>query len=168
MHAELLELLCTCYFRRMHPLPDYDDPVKNMECLKIHDLFMNDIILRLCKFRDTDSRSISFEQVLKQHRKRLDTNTYEEIKQLILKYRALTKNIEAHRDTRIAHLAKRDTTHLKPPFEMEEAVRMAIDIGDRFAGNREEYKLLDIDLCRAVLSDKQSNHPMHPTAESGG
>lgn len=156
LHVELLELLCTCYFRKRHPLPNSDDPTQNLECIKIHELFMNDIILRLCKFRDTDTRNISFVQVLKKRKNKLETKSVQELTELVKKYRALTDNIEAHRNTRIAHLAKRDATNLKPPFEIDKAVRLALEIGDKLSGRREDYKLLGTDLRETVL-DKETN-----------
>src|SRR5215510_792011 len=46
-----------------------ENTLQNLKILKIDALFFDDIILRLCKFRDSDSRSLSFEQVAKELRK---------------------------------------------------------------------------------------------------
>lgn len=79
---EVLELLSSCFVKDRPPMPEFDDSLKNLESVKIHLLAQNDIILRLCKFRDTDPRSVSFDQVLKARRRSMgqeDTTLHSQI-----------------------------------------------------------------------------------------
>lgn len=153
---EVLELLSSCFVRDRLSMPNFDDPLKNLESVKILSLVQNDIILRLCKFRDTDSRSVSFDQVLKARRKSMGQEDITRIKHRIDKYRKLTRNLDEHRNAYIAHIAKRDRTHLRPPAEIKEVVRTAVEISDMLAGERTGYKLHDVDLRAEVLDEKSS------------
>jgi hypothetical protein len=152
---EVLEILWSCYLWQMLPYElESDDPIKNLRASKFNELLISDIILRLCKFRDDDSRSLSFEQVVKNLRKRSVTkNRVEDIEPLIKEYKTITQNIENHRNTYIAHLAKRDRTHLKPPSEIYEAIRLAVNITDKLSGDQNAYSIEGTDLRKAVLQD---------------
>ena len=132
LSLEMLEILWSYYLLQALPSTlDSDDPLENLRTLKFIVLLQGDIILRLCKFRDNDSRSLSFEQVVKDLRTRPATkDRVDGLEPLIKKYRAITQNIENHRDTYIAHCSKRDRTHLKPQIEIYEVIRLAVQITD--------------------------------------
>src|SRR5205814_9173040 len=106
--------------------PDLDTTYENMRELKFVQLLINDLILGLCKLRDDNSNSFCFPQVLKMLRKRaaskdLVVNLEPEIK----RYNLITHNLEIHRNTYIAHLAKRGTSHLKPPSGILEGIYLS-------------------------------------------
>jgi hypothetical protein len=151
--SEVLELLWSCYLWKTVSI-DSEDALENMKALKFVQLLVNDIILRLCKFRETDARSLSFDQVFKELRKRAAskdrvTGLETELKE----YRRRTINLENHRDTYIAHLSKRDHTHLDPPVEILDTIRLAVRISDILAGSRNAYKVLNIDLRAEALGE---------------
>ena len=131
--------------------PDSNDPLENLKTIRFVQLLINDITLRLCKFRDDDTRSLSFDQVYKVLRKRsASADRVTGLDQEIARYRQLTKNLENHRDAHIAHLSKRGGGHLKPLIEICDSIRMAVTITDKLSGGPNTYNLLDIDL-RAEL-----------------
>jgi len=149
---EILELLWSYYLLRQEPEVS-DDPVSNLRSMKIIQLLHNDIILRLCKFRDKDPRSLSFDQLLKQEKKSND-NSNSKLKTLtdrVKKYRDLTKNIENHRESYVAHLSKRGNEHLKPLAELQEAIKLALELTDDFWGEENQYKIEGVDL-RIILN----------------
>jgi len=152
---EVLEILWSYYLWQTLPSElDSHDPLENLRALKFNELLIGDIILRLCKFRDNDSRSLSFEQVVKDLRKRSATkDRVEDIEPLIKKYKTTTQNIENHRNTYIAHLTKRDRIHLKPPGEIYEAIRLAVQITDKLSGDQNAYSIEGTGLRKAVLED---------------
>ena len=131
-----------------------DNALESFRTLKFSQLLCDDIILRLCKFSDGDSRSLSFEQAAKELRKRPATrDRVEDIEPLIKEYKTTTQSIRNHRNTRIAHLAKSDRTHLKPPTEIREAIQLALQIIDQLSGDQNEYRIEGIELRDAMLSD---------------
>lgn len=71
MGLEMLETLYSYYLlRAVSPETESSDALTNMRKMKFAQLLTNDIILRLCKFRDDNSMSLSFDQVNKVLRKR--------------------------------------------------------------------------------------------------
>ena len=67
----MLDLLYSHYLLKSVSVePESEDALGNMRRIKMAQLLTNDIILRLCKFRDDDSRSLSFDRVYKALRKR--------------------------------------------------------------------------------------------------
>lgn len=117
-------------------------------------LLTQDVILRLCKFRDKDSRSLSFDQALKALRKNASgTDRLKDVETRIKEYRRLTMNLGAHRDASVAHLSKQGSAHLKPPLQMFEAVRLAVDIVDDLSGERNPYQILNVNLRHEVLGE---------------
>jgi hypothetical protein len=152
---EMLEILSSFYFLQRNGLAgNSDDALDNMARIKFIQLLTNDIILRLCKFRDESSMSLSFIQVLKALRKRATTKSrVENIEADIKKYNSLTSNLESHRNAYIAHLSKRDRTHLRPPVELFDCIALAIEVTDKLCGCKNSYELLDIDLRRALFGE---------------
>ena len=149
--SEILDILFSCYLLRSLS-PSSDDPLENLKTTKFVHLVTNELTLRLCKFRDKDSRNLSFEQVFKTLKKKhIAVDQLNILEKQIKKYRQLTISLEAHRDAHVAHLAKRGTGHLKAPLEVLDAVRLAVEIVDIILGTRNEYRVLDVDLRRAVL-----------------
>jgi hypothetical protein len=68
---EMLETLYSYYLlRAVSSEIESRDALTNMSRMKFVQLLTNDIILRLCKFRDDNSMSLSFDQVNKALRKR--------------------------------------------------------------------------------------------------
>lgn len=155
LSLEVLEGLWSYYLLQTLPSElDSDDTLKNLRTLKFIDLLIGDIILRLCKFRDGDSRSLSFEQVVKNLRKRSATKgRVEDLESLIKTYKATTQNIENYRNAYIAHLSKCDRTHLKPTSEIYEAIQLAVRITDELSGKQNSYSIEGIDLRKAALKD---------------
>jgi hypothetical protein len=151
--VEVLEILWSYYLLKQQTC-DSDISFENMKAMKFVQLLGNDIILGLCKFRDKDSRSLSFDQVFKELRKRAASKGYvKDIETKMAEYRRLTLNLQSHRDTYIAHLSKRDHAHLNPPTEMLATIRMAVQITDALVGSRNSYKVLDVDLRAEVLGE---------------
>jgi hypothetical protein len=146
--VEMLEILYSYYLlKSLSQEPESNDPLSNMRRMKITQLLTNDIILRLCKFRDNDSRSLSFDQVNKALRKReAKRNRVAGLEDMIKEYRSLTLNLENHRNAYIAHLSKRDSDHLKPMVELANAIGLALKITDRLCGVKNSFKVLDLDL----------------------
>jgi len=153
LSLEMLELLSSFYYlQRVSVEAESDDMLDNMGRMKFIQLLMNDIILRLCKFRDESSMSLSFIQVLKALRKRATTKQrVEDVEPEIKTYNQLTSNLDNHRNTYIAHLSKRDRAHLKPTVELSDAILLALQITDKLCGGRNSYKVHDIDLRQAVF-----------------
>src|SRR6266851_9422648 len=144
--VEMSEILFDFYLLRSLS-PDSNDPLENLKAIRFVQLLINDITLRLCKFRDDDTRSLSFDQVYKVLRKRsASADRVTGLEQEIARYRQLTKNLESHRDAHIAHLSKRGRWHLKPLVEIHDSIRMAVTITDKLSAGPNTYKLLDIDL----------------------
>lgn len=151
--CEILEILLAYYFLKQQS-PNYDDSLSNLGVLKFMQLLHNDIILRLCKFRDKDSRSISFEQVKKKLEKKTENkNRYPHLDKMIKKYRELTINLENHRNSYIAHLSKSDKVHLKPTTEILTAIKMAVKIADDLVGAKNNFRVENIDLRVEILGD---------------
>lgn len=152
---EMLETLYSYYLlKSLSQEPESDELLSNMRKIKIAQLLTDDIILRLCKFRDDDSRSLGFEQVYKSLRKReAKKNRVDGLQDLIKEYRSLTKNLESHRDAYIAHLSKRDRDHLKPTVELANAIGLALIITDRLCGVKNSYEVLDLDLREDQFGD---------------
>lgn len=152
--VEILEILWTYYLLKQQ-VPNYDDTFSNLRENKFIQLLVNDIILRLCKFRDKDSRSISFEQAKKKLEKKNKVKSQNQyLDKILKKYRDHTINLEKHRDSYIAHLSKRDRIHLKPTIEIFTAIKMAVQIVDSLCGEKNAYRLEKIDLRVEVLGDK--------------
>lgn len=153
---EVLEILWSYYLLQTLPSElDSDDPLKYLQMMKFVGLLTNDVILRLCKFRDDDSRSLSFKQVFKDLRKRSATSARaENLESMIKRYKSVTQNIENHRNTYIAHLSKRDRTHLKPPIEIIEAIHLSIEITDALSDSQNSYIIEGIDLRKTILGNR--------------
>ncbi|MCB9106563.1 MAG: hypothetical protein H6633_20305 [Anaerolineales bacterium] len=156
LSVEILDILWSYYLLQTLPYElDSDDRLENLRTLKFIELLIGDIILRLCKFRDNDSRSLSFEQAIKDLRKRSATKgRVEGLEPVIKKYKVTTQNIENHRNSYIAHLSKRDRTHLKPTSEIYEAIQLAVQIVDTLSGEQNSYSIEGIDLRKTVLQDR--------------
>ena len=151
----MLEILYSHYLlKSVFEEPESDDALSNMRRIRIAQLLANDIILRLCKFRNDDSRSLSFVQVLKALRKREATqNRVDGLENMIKDYRRITRNLESHRDAYIAHLSKQDRSHLKPTVEVVTAIGLALEITDRLCGEKNSYRVFDLDLRQGSFGE---------------
>lgn len=152
---EMLETLYSYYLLRAVPSEtESSDALTNMRMMKFAQLLTNEIILRLCKFRDDNSMSISFDQVNKVLRKRAaKKERLDGIENKIKEYKRLTHNMENHRNAYIAHLSKRDRNHLKPPFEMFDAINLALQITDQLCGEKVSYPVLNVDLRGPIFGE---------------
>jgi hypothetical protein len=146
---EILELLWSYYLLK-HEQPVTDDAISNMRSMKIIQLLTNDIILRLCKFRDKDSRSSSFNQLLKQEKKSNDQSQIATLSGKVKQFREITKNIERHRNSYVAHLSKMGNEHLSPLAELKEAINLAVELADLFSKEKNQYTIEGIDLRRML------------------
>jgi hypothetical protein len=61
--------------------------------------------------------------------------------------------MENHRNAYIAHLSKRDRNHLKPTFEMFDAIKLALQIEDQLCDEKNSYQVLNVDLRGAIFGD---------------
>jgi hypothetical protein len=144
--TEVLAILWEHFLLQRHAI-DADGTLENLKNITIIQLLGNDIVVRLCKFRDTDTRSLSFDQVAKELRKRPATlDRALAVEKRLGGYRQLTLNLERHRDTYIAHLSKRPASELKPPLDMRDAIQMAVEIVDQLVGQRCHYEVERHDL----------------------
>lgn len=144
--VELSEILWDFYLLKQ-PIAESDSIVENMTQLRFKDLLIASLILRLCKLRDTDTRSLSFDQTIKSLRKRAaSASRVVGLEPQVKQYRKLTENLEKHRDIRIAHLAKTGRGRLKPIVEIGDAVRLAVKIVDIISGFPVGYSAFGIDL----------------------
>jgi len=143
---ELTEILWDFYLLKQ-PMAESDSILENMMQLRFKDLLISSLILRLCKLRDTDTRSLSFDQAIKSLRKQAATAArVVGLEPQVKQYRKLTENLEKHRDIRIAHLAKSGRGRLKPTLEIGDAVRLAVKIVDIISGIPVGYCAFGIDL----------------------
>ena len=125
-----------------------------MHSLKILQLLTNDIIVRLCKLRDLDSRSLGFPEALKALRmKPIRTEDADKLAERLSEYERLTANLNELRNARVAHLAKRGMSQVELPVEMYDAVKLAVEITDELLGERCVYKIANLDLRAEVLKD---------------
>ena len=67
--SEVLEILWDFYLLK-RPMGESDNAVENMTQLRFKELLIGSLILRLCKLRDDDTRSLSLDQTIKALRKR--------------------------------------------------------------------------------------------------
>ena len=148
--VEILEILTSFYvLKRIRP--ESSDAHENLRTMHLVRLLRDDVILRLCKLDDNDTRSWSFEQALKKLRKRSSSGFDEPaVQQQIKEFRNLIKPLREHRDARIAHRTKRDLTFLTPP-RLLPAIKLAIEIADALAGCATRYTFLDLDLRADAL-----------------
>lgn len=149
--VELSEILWDFWLLKQ-PMAEFDNVLENMRQQRFMQLLIESLILRLCKFRDTDTRSLSFDQAIKSLRKRAaGAGRVEGLATQVEQYRKITQNLEKHRDNRIAHLAKSGRDRLKPAVEIGDAVRMAVKIVDAISGDRVVYRAFGVNL-RAELA----------------
>ena len=143
---ELSEILWDFYLLK-RPMPESDVLLDNMAQLRFRQLLVSSLILRLCKLRDTDTRSISFDQVVKVLQKRAATaGRVVGVAAALKKFRRLTENLEKHRDNYIAHLAKTGRSRLKPATEIRDAVRESARIVDILSGQKVSCEAFGVDL----------------------
>lgn len=122
-----------------------------MKTMKLIRLLADDIILRLNKLRDKRRDCLGFSQVARALERDINAK--------LAQFETITENLNAHRNTYIAHQSKGSREHLSPPVEMLEAIRLAVEIGDDLSGDRNQYKMLETDLRAEVLGGQ--------TAEQG-
>lgn len=152
---ELLQILMSSYYLR-DTLADLQtgDGHSNFRNLKILALLHNDIIVRLGKFREDDNRNWSFRQVAKYVG--MTTTTADraaDATPLIKEFVQTSDLLKDYRNHAVAHLTKRGTSHLAPLTEINRLVALAIRVVDVLSGERNEYRVGEVDLRREVLGD---------------
>lgn len=152
---EIMDILLSFYFFKRE-IPESEEWLANYRTLHFIKLLHNDIILRLCKLADEDSRSWSFDQARRKLRKRCNHKFQDsKYESQIKDFRKLVRPIREHRDTYIAHHSKRDRTHLKPP-ELLPAIRLAVEISDSLAAENVGYRISNIDLRADILKQTET------------
>lgn len=101
-------------------------------------VLIEDVILRLCKFDDDDTRSWSFDQVGKKLRKRKATkNQVEGHEKLLKSYsKQIGHLVEQHRNKYIAHLTAKPSGKDQEPKPITAAIQQALGILDKFCGHK--------------------------------
>ena len=146
---EILEILWSFYLLiREHS--DSDNRLENFKRIKMVQLLTNDIILRLCKFRDKDSRSFSFDQLLKDVKKSGNQERLKKLTEKIKKFREQTKNIQRHRQFYVAHLSKQSRQDLRPITELRPVIKLAVEITDDFCEDTNQYEVGGINLRESL------------------
>ncbi len=142
----LLELLWS-YYILLGLIPESDNLIENLKTMKVVSLLTDDIILRLCKLRDNDGRTLSFNQLSRHCSQGIADRARErDIRAKIRRFRGLTENLENHRNSYIAHLSSEPRSHLSPTTEIYDALREALEIWDILKGEVVSYKIVDLDL----------------------
>jgi len=152
---EALEVLVSAYYlAELGRSPPADDADTNLRNIKFLQLLLNDIVMRLGKFRDDDNRSWSFREVAKYlSKKKAYAARAAAATQAIATYAQKTKKIEDFRNRSIAHLTKQGPAGVSLPLDVMEAIRLAVAIVDTLAGERNRYILGTVSLRHAVLGD---------------
>lgn len=117
------------------------DAVEAEELVWIDHLLWQDIVLRLTKLDDDDSRSWSFMAVYQKEKKRAETkDQVRQMKVLLKEYGEVISHAKLqHRNTYIAHLAKTYPEKAEKPTDVRKAIAKAVEIVDVLAGRRVEY-----------------------------
>lgn len=149
---EIMEILESFYFFKRE-FPESEEWLENLRTLRFISLLHNDIIMRLCKLVDDDSRSWSFDQTRRKLRKR-SNHLFDdsELESRIKDFRSLVRPLREHRDAYIAHHAKRARTHLRP-LDLLPVIRLAVEISDKLSAEKNGYRISDIDLRADVLNE---------------
>jgi hypothetical protein len=151
--VEALEILVSAhYFAEVARTPPSDDADVNLRNIKFVQLLLNDIVLRLVKYRDDDNRNWSFREVAKYLSKRKAyAARATEASAAIAKFVQRTKRLEDFRNRAIAHLTKQGPVGVSLPPDVTDAIRLALDIVDTLSGERNQYTLGAISLREVVL-----------------
>jgi hypothetical protein len=139
----MLDILTSVHFLKSGH-SDSDDFMGNLKSLHVALLMHDDVILRLCKLADEDTRSWSFDQAIKAVRNKTTADD-PELNRMVRAFKAAVRPIKLHRDQRIAHRAKRDRTNLTVS-DFAEPIQLALQILDRLSNSTVEYKIQDFDL----------------------
>ncbi len=156
--AEMLELLVAAhYLSELGTMPLGEDVSANLRNVKLCQLLINDVVMRLCKFRDDDNRNWGFREVEKYMLKRsqlIDRAT--QAREPIKRFLASTRNLEAYRSQAIAHLAKQGASGIKFSTDLRNAVGLAVAVVDALSGKTLQYSLLTVDLRHTILSSSDA------------
>jgi hypothetical protein len=148
--VEVLDILWSAYLLRHH-CTGSDDPIEAMRSLKILRLLSDDLVLRLCKLRDRDKRSLNFQNVLGRASRRLGPQQVQVIRDRISAYVRAVGNLNELRNKHIAHREPGYAWFLKPPTDMRRAIQLVVEITDDLSGERWEYHVAGLDLRAEVL-----------------
>lgn len=147
--VEILEILLALHFLKTQKYSD--STLENHRETKITALLVNDIVIRLGKFRDDDNRTWNFREVAKYLGKRVESASRSAVaKPFIDTFIQRTKHLAEIRNLAVAHLPKRGSNHLKPLTELRELIGLAVEIVDVLAGEECSYIIETIDLRAAI------------------
>jgi hypothetical protein len=138
--------------------PDTKSAGENMRRLKIIQVLYDDIVIRLCKFTDTDRKSNGGIPLISRLRKsgHVDNARLKAATEALDRLRAVMPKLESYRHTRLAHLtqgAKPTAPH--PP--LLDAIREAVAFLDALQGGPVKYRVgADDDLRAIVFGEKAS------------
>ena len=148
--TELLEVLLAVHLLR-NPAADGEDYLSNVRNTKMIALLVNDIVVRLGKFREEDNRNWSFREAAKALRKKTSSaGRAAAAEQPIQEFVQGSKKLEDYRNVAIAHLAKRGASHLKPLTELYQLVALAVNVVDILSGEKNEYRVGEVDLRSGI------------------
>lgn len=151
--TEILEILYSAYLLR-HQAFNSGNTLSNMRETKVTSLLVNDVIVRLGKFRDDDNRDWSFRQAAKALKKKSSMASRAALAEpLIEKFIEKSKRLEDYRNLVVAHLPKRGTGHLKPLTDLFDLVLLAVQVVDALSGEINVYRIEHIDLRREVCNN---------------
>ena len=152
LSIELLEILLSVHLLK-HPAADGNDYFSQTRNLKVVALLVNDIIVRLGKFREDDNRNWSFREVSKALEKRASTASRAVAAGPAIKeFLQNSKRLEDYRNFTVAHLPKRGAAHLKPLTELYQLVTLAVKVVDILAGEKNQYKVGEVNLREVAAS----------------
>jgi hypothetical protein len=151
LRFEVLGLLIARLLHLKHLPPDSDDALKNLMHIRMGRLIVDDVIMRLAKLCDARKGVYSFKEVFKAEGLKFETLEKASILRQINEYCQLVANLKNHRDTRIAHSAMGARLNLRPTTEIDEAVKMAVEVSDAICREQTSYMFMEIDLRKTVL-----------------
>ncbi len=153
---ELLEIMLSVYLLR-NPAAVGEDYLSQMRSTKVVALLVNDIIVRLGKFREDDNRNWGFREVAKLLGKRTSTASHAvAAAPAIDEFMQGSKRLEDYRNLAVAHLPKRGAAHLHPLTELYRLVALAVRIVDTLAGEKNAYRFGEVDLRKEVMGDEDA------------
>lgn len=150
---ELLEVLFSVHLLR-NPAPEADDYLSQMRNKKIVALLVNDIIIRIGKFREKSNRNLGFLKVAKLLGKTSAAGHAAAAASAIEEFMNSSIRLGNYRNLAVAHLSKHGTAELDPLVELYHLVGLAIRIVDILDGEKNEYRVGPVDLRKEVIDDE--------------
>ena len=153
---ELLEILLSVHLLKQ-TAADGDDFFSQARNLKVVTLLVNDIIVRLGKFREDDNRNWSFREVSKALAKSTVTDSRAvAVGPAIKEFLQNSKWLKDYRNLAVAHLPKRGAANLKPLTELYQLVTLAVKVVDILAGEKNQYKVGEVNLREVAASSEDA------------